>query len=80
MDVNVPTGNLPSGDLARVVSHEQNSDWPFLLEIVAYYGDSRKGKRKSITISQDEFLGRNGHGAPMSADMVWSIINKLRRP
>ena len=79
MDVNVPTGNLPAGDLSRAITHEANDDWPFLLEIVAYYGDSRKGKRKSITISQDEFLGRNGFGAPMTSDTIWSIINKLRR-
>ena len=71
--------DVPTGDLARVVTHEANSEWPFLLEIVAYYGDSRKGKRKSITISRDEFFGKNGHGAPMTADALWAMINKLRR-
>ena len=79
MAINVPTGNLPQGDLARAVTHEASDEWPFLLEIVAYYGDSRRGKRRSVTITQDEFLGRNGHGAPMTSDTIWSIINKLRR-
>ena len=79
MAINLPGENLPAGDLARVKSIEANDEWPFLLEIVAYYGKDRRGKRRSITITQDEFFGRNGHGAPITADSIWTMINKLRR-
>ena len=70
----------PQGDLARTINHEMNSDWPYLIEIVAYFGDSgRKGKRRSITISSDEFFGRGGYNAPLTGDQIIMIINKLRR-
>lgn len=67
------------GELARVINHDSNDDWPHLIEIVAYWGDGRKGKRRSLTISADEFFGRAGHGAPMTADQLYMMINKLRR-
>ena len=72
------TINLPVGDLARCVTHEADDTWPTSLEIVAYYGRDRKGKRKSIIISADEFFGRGGHGAPMSGDRLIHMINQLR--
>lgn len=78
MAINTPEGTF-SGDLARVKSVEMSDEWPFLLEIVAYYGKDRKGKRKSITISQEEFFGTKGYGAPMTADVLWARINSLRK-
>jgi hypothetical protein len=69
-----------SGDLARCVTHEANDDWPTLLEIVAYFGkQGRKGKRRSILISADEFFGRNGHGAPISGEALIRKVEQLRR-
>lgn len=78
MPTNVPTGNLPTGDLARAVTHELNSEWPVMIEIVAYFGEGRR-KRKSIEISADEFFGTGGHGAPMTGDQIIHMINRLRR-
>lgn len=78
MPINVPTGNLPQGDLARVVTHEMPDDWPTSIEIVAYFGENKR-KRKAITISADEFFGRRGHNAPMTGDQLVMMINKLRR-
>lgn len=71
--------NLPSGDLARTVNHEANDDWPTFIEVVAYYGPDRKGKRKAVTISADQFFGRNGHNAPMTGDQFLLIVDKLRK-
>ena len=80
MAINVPISeNLPSGDLARVVSHEANDDWPTSIEMVAYYGKDRKGKRKSVIISADQFFGRNGYNAPISGDQLILIMDRLRR-
>lgn len=50
-----------------------------MLEVVAYWGEGRRGKRRSIEIPADEFFGRNGHGAPMSGEQVIRIIDELRR-
>jgi len=48
--------------------------------VVAYFGkDGRKGRRRSIEISADEFFGRGGHGAPMSGEQLIFKINQLRR-
>ena len=68
----------PQGDLARVVNHESNSDWPVLIEIVAYFGEKRT-KRKAVAISADQFFGRNGYNAPITGDQLTLIINRLRR-
>lgn len=71
-----------AGDLARTTTHDPNEDWPTYLEIVAYWskqGGNRRGKRRSIAINADEFFGRNGHGAPMSAEQLFGIIDRLRR-
>ena len=70
--------NLP-GDLSRCVTHEANDDWPITLEIVAYWRQDRRGKRRSIEISADEFFGRKGYGAPMSGEALIMKINQLRR-
>lgn len=72
--------SIPSGDLARAVTHEANDDWPTLIEIVAYFGpEGRKGKRRSIEIPADQFFGRKGYGAPISGDQVIRMIDQLRR-
>jgi hypothetical protein len=72
--------HLHAGDLARCKTHEANDDWPTMIEVVAYFGkDGRKGKRRSIEISADEFFGRGGHGAPMSGEQLIFKINQLRR-
>ena len=71
-----------SGDLARAVTHEADETWPTLIEIVAYFGppdQPRKGKRKAVEISPDEFYGRKGHNAPMTGDAVIRKIEQLRR-
>jgi hypothetical protein len=46
---------------------------------VAYWGEGCKGKRRSLTIKADEFFGRAAYGAPMTADQLYMMINKLRR-
>lgn len=80
MPLNLPGENLPAGDLARTINHESNDDWPTLLEIVAYHGkEGRKGTRKSITISSDQWFGRNGWNAPMTAEQLFMIIDRLRK-
>lgn len=72
--------NLPSGDLSRVESQEANDEWPTLIEIVAYSGpEGRKGKRRSIEITADQFFGRKGYGAPLSGNQVIAMIETLRR-
>lgn len=80
MSINVPGENLPAGDLARVKTTEINDDWPTMIEIVAYFGkEGRKGKRRSIMISADEFFGRHGYGAPLTGDQIIRKIDQLRR-
>ena len=74
--------NRGYGDLSRATVHEADDSWPTHLEIVAYWGkdkDSRRGKRRSVEINSDEFFGRNGYGAPMSAEQLFRIIDRLRR-
>jgi hypothetical protein len=74
------TVHQPQGDLARAINHDANDDWPAVIEIVAYYGGfGRKGKRRSITISADQFFGRGGYNAPLTGDQIILMIDKLRR-
>jgi len=69
----------PEGKLARTINREANDEWPALIEIVAYFGpEGRRGKRRSIEISADQFFGRKGYGAPMSGDQVIGMIDRLR--
>lgn len=70
--------NLPSGDLARVINHEANDEWPTMIEIVAYFGEGRT-KAKRVTISSDQFFGRGGYNAPITGDQLLLIMNRLRR-
>jgi hypothetical protein len=79
MPIDLPGQNLPSGDLARVINHEPNDDWPTSIEVVAYYGKDRKGKRKSVIISSDQFFGRGGYNAPMGIEQFLLIVDRLRR-
>jgi hypothetical protein len=70
---------LPQGDLARVINHDPNDDWPDLLEIRAVRltpAGGRKVKKEMITA--DKFFGRSGYGAPMSGDELLRIVNKIR--
>lgn len=68
------------GDLAKTKTIESNEDWPTLIEIVAYFGkDGRKGKRRSVEISADQFFGRKGYGAPIGGDQLIRMIEQLRR-
>jgi hypothetical protein len=69
----------PSGDLARCVTHEADDTWPVMLEIVAYWGNDRRGKSRRIEISADQFFGRGGYGAPMSGEQLIGMVNRLRR-
>ena len=55
----------PQGDLARVINHESNSEWPTMIEMVAYFGKDRKGKSKRIAISADQFFGRKTNSHPI---------------
>ncbi len=68
-----------AGDLARVVSHEESSDWPQLVEIVAYWGPGRSGRRRSIEIPADKFFGTGRYGAPISGSEIIGMVDKLRR-
>jgi hypothetical protein len=68
------------GDLAKTVTHESDESWPTLIEVVAYFGkEGRKGKRRSIEITGDEFFGRNGHGAPITGEGLIARVERLRR-
>lgn len=75
--LNLPTGTH-AGDLARCVTREIDDSWPVTLEIVAYWRADRRGKRRSIEISADEFFGRKGYGAPMSGEALILKVNQLR--
>jgi hypothetical protein len=66
-----------AGDLSRTVTHDPDETWPVSLEIVAYFGEKRR-KRRSVEVNADQFFGRNGFGAPMSAESLLMIINRLR--
>ena len=70
---------IPSGELARAITHEPNDDYPTYVDIVAYYGERRKGYSKRVTITADQFFGRRGYGAPMTGDDMLRIIEKLRK-
>ena len=81
-NINVPgAAGHASGDLARCVTHELDDQWPTMIEIVAYWQapPGKRGRRRVVTISADEFFGRNGHGAPMSGDSLLRKIDDLRR-
>lgn len=71
--------HLPSGDLARAVTHEPDETWPTMIEVVAYFGNGRRGKRRSIQIPADQFFGRGGYGAPMTGDQLIGMVERLRR-
>lgn len=68
-----------SGDLARCKTEEADDTWPTMIEIVAYWGEGRRGKRRSVEIPADQFFGRGGYGAPMTGDQIVGMIDKLRR-
>ena len=68
------------GVLAGGKTQEANESWPQMIEVVAYFGkEGRKGKRKSIEITGDQFFGRGRFGAPMSGDQLIRMIDQLRR-
>lgn len=69
-----------AGDLTRCVTHEPSTEWPSLIEVVAYFGkNGRRGKRRSISIPADQFFGRGAYGAPMAGDQLIGMIDRLRR-
>ncbi len=71
--------NMPCGDLARTITHEPEEEWPTLIEVVAYWGPGRKGRRRSIEIPADQFFGRGGYGAPITGDQLIGMVERLRR-
>jgi hypothetical protein len=72
--------HVPEGALATAKTHEPPNEWPTLIEVVAYFGaEGRKGKRRSIAISADQFFGRGAYGAPMSGDQLVTMVDRLRR-
>lgn len=73
------TVHLPQGDLARCVTHEPDESWPTMIEIVAYWGKDRKGRRRSVGISADQFFGRGAYGAPVTGDQLIGMVDRLRR-
>jgi len=70
---------MPEGDLARCKTHEADETWPAMIEIVAYWRPDRRGKRRAIAISADEFFGRGGYGAPISGDRILHMVDRLRK-
>ena len=72
---------MPQGDLARCKVSEPSEEWPEMIEVVAYWGHNkgRRGKRRAIQISADEFFGRGGFGAPISGDQLIGMVERLRR-
>lgn len=68
------------GDLARATTHEADDSWPTVFEFVAYFGgEGRRGKRRSVTITADQYFGRGKFHAPMTGDQMLQIIESLRR-
>lgn len=67
-----------AGELSRAKTHEADDTWPTMIEIVAYWGDGRRGKRRSIEIPADQFFGRGGYGAPISGDQLIGMVERLR--
>jgi hypothetical protein len=50
-----------------------------MIEIVAYWGEGRRGKRRSIEIPADQFFGRGQYGAPIGGDHLIAMVERLRR-
>ena len=73
------TVHMPEGDLARAITHESDDTWPTMIEVVAYWGEGRRGKRRSIEIPADQFFGRGHYGAPISGDQLIGMVEKLRK-
>ena len=69
---------VTQGDLARCITHEPDSTWPELVEIVCYFGPKRT-KRRSVAISAEEFFGTGTKGAPLSGERLIRIIDNLRK-
>lgn len=69
----------PQGDLARVKSQEPEDTWPTMIEVVAYWGEGRRGKRRSLEIPADQFFGRGQYGAPLSGDQLIGMVERLRK-
>lgn len=71
----------PEGDLARCIVHERSDEWPTTIEISAYWkhqSGGKRGKKKTIRISADEFFGRTS-GAPMTGDQLIGMIERMRK-
>ena len=66
------------GDLSRAITHEPSEDWPSSIEIVAYFGENRRGKSVRVVIPADQYFGRGEYGAPMTGDQLIHIINRMR--
>jgi hypothetical protein len=78
----MPTNiQIPHGDLARTTSLEADESWPSIIEVVAYWSadGSRKGRRRSIEIEADQFFGRGKYGAPMPAEAIVGMVERLRK-
>jgi hypothetical protein len=71
--------HLPQGALATAKTHEPSDEWPTLIEVAAYWGEGRKGRRRSVEISADQFFGRGQYGAPLSGNHLIMIVDRLRR-
>lgn len=71
--------SVMQGDLARTINHESDESWPFAVELVCYWGDNKRGRRKSITITKDMYYGTGGYNAPLTGDAVIRMIEKLRK-
>jgi len=67
------------GELARTRTHEPSEDWPTMIEVVAYWGEGRRGRRRSIEIPADQFFGRGTYGAPLSGAALIGMVERLRR-
>jgi hypothetical protein len=70
---------MPQGDLSRAITHEADESWPTMIEVVAYWGEGRKGRRRSIEIPADQFFGRGSYGAPLNGDQLIAMVERLRR-
>lgn len=78
--MNAPrTIQIPQGELTRTTNHEMDDSWPAMIEIVAYWGEGRKGKSRRIEIPADQFFGRGHYGAPLSGDQLVRMVDNLRK-
>lgn len=72
--------DIPEGDLDRATTHEPNYDYPEMVEIrLRWPNKNGKPNVRSHEISADEYFGRGSYGAPLPAEALVGMIERMRR-